>query len=360
MTALRRDLARAAGLALGAALGLLPAIGEVPGFGPAPAAAATPSLTITSDATYDVLPDEHRVKVEVDLTATNHLRNTLTRRYYFRTAYLTVQPGTSGYALTGAGDPKVSIHQSTDTFTSLKLDLGANLGAGKSTELTLSFDIRDTGGDPARLVRVSPSLVVFGAWAFATPSTPGSPVVVTMPTGYRVTIGRGPMDGPVSPDSGHEQWSSGTLDTPLDFVADVVADEPVEYAEVPVDVPLRAASAAVTVRSWPDDTAWGDRVANLVKNALPLLEQEVGLAWPVDGPLQVNEVLVRGNGGYAGVFDPADRRIDISYSASDAVVIHELAHAWFNGRLVADRWTAEAFASYYGELVTRELGLEIR
>lgn len=365
MMSSRRGLARAAGLlprvVLGVALGVLPALGLVPSLAPAPAAAATPSLTISSEATYDVLPDEGRVAVSVHLTATNHLRNTVARKFYFRTAFLTVQPGTSGFALAGGtGNPKVSIHQSTDTFTSLKLDFGSNLAAGKSTKLTLTFDIRDTGGDPGRLVRISPSLVTFGAWAFATPRTPGSSLVVRMPTGYRVTIGRGPLEGPVSPDSAHEQWSSGVLDAPLDFVADVVADEPVQYAETPVEVALRAGSAAVTVRSWPDDPAWGDRVANLVKNALPMLEREIGLAWPVDGPLQVNEVLVRGSGGYAGVFDPADRRIDISYSASDAVVIHELAHAWFNGRLVADRWAAEAFASYYGELVTRELGLEVR
>ena len=62
------------------------------------------------------------------LTATNHLRNTATRKFYFRTAFLTVQPGTTGYALTGgSGKPKVAVHQSTDTFTNLKLDFGLPL-----------------------------------------------------------------------------------------------------------------------------------------------------------------------------------------------------------------------------------------
>jgi hypothetical protein len=208
---------------------------------------------------------------------------------------------------------------------------------------------------------VAPSLVTFGAWAFATPSTPGSTVAVRMPSGYRVTIGRGPLEGPATGASGEEVWTSGRLAAPLTFVADVVADRQVETpAETQVDVPLSAGTVPVVVRAWPDDPAWASRVTNLVAHALPILEREIGVTWPVDGPLQVNEVLVRGSGGYAGVFDPADRRVDISYSASDAVVIHELAHAWFNGRLVADRWAAEAFASYYGDLATRELGLEIR
>jgi hypothetical protein len=355
--AVRRGLVLAAGLALG----LVPGLAPVPALAPGPVAAAGAGLTITSVATYDVLPDEGRVAVTAQLTATNHLKNTIARRYFFRTAVLTVQPGTSGFHLTGGtGRPAVTVRQATDTFTSLKLDFGANLGAGKTTSLTLSFDIRDAGGEPARPVRISPSLVTFGAWAFATPATPGATVAVRFPTGYQVTIGRGPLEGPVSDATGHQQWTSGALATPLEFVADVVADRPVDYAETSVAVALTAGSAAVLVHAWPDDAAWGERVASLVAHALPILEREIGVSWPVDGPLAVNEVLVRASTGYAGVFDPTERRIDISYGASDTVVIHELAHAWFNGRLVADRWAAEAFASYYAELATRELGLDIR
>jgi hypothetical protein len=359
MTAPRQGLAGRLGLALGAALALTAAV--VPALAPAPAAAATPGLTIRGDATYDVLPDEGRVAVTVQLSATNHLKNTVARRYFFRTAFLTIQPGTSGFGLTGeTGAPKVSVHQATDSFTSLKLDFGTNLAAGKTTRLTLTFDILDSGGDPGRPVRISPSLVTFGAWAFATPSTPGSTVLVRFPTGYRVSVGRGPLEGPTPGAAGHDQWTSGPIAAPLDYVADVVADAPVDYAEKPVAVLLSAGPVSVVVRAWPDDQAWSDRVANLVTNALPILEREIGVTWPVNGELQVNEALVRGGGGFAGVFDPAEHRIDISYAASDAVVIHELAHAWFNGRLVADRWAAEAFASYYGELATRELGLDIR
>ena len=76
------------GLAIGLALGL--ALGVVPALAPVPAAAAGPGLTITGDATYDVLPDEGRVAVTVQLSATNHLRNTITKRYFFRSAFLTV------------------------------------------------------------------------------------------------------------------------------------------------------------------------------------------------------------------------------------------------------------------------------
>ena len=347
----RRRLRRVLGFAFASALALVPALA------PAPVAAARPDLTIVGAATYDVLPAEGRVAVRVELTATNHLRDSITRRFFFRNGFVTVLPGTSGFRLTGGnGTPKVTVQEQTDTFTNLKLDFGANLAARRSTELTLTFDLRDPGGDPARPVRISPSLITFDAWAVATPETPGASVAVRLPTGLNVTMGRGPLQGPTA-DAGAEVWTSGELDVPLDFVADVDANRSTEYAETSHGVALANGEAAVVIRSWPDDTAWRDRVASLVERALPILEEDIGLPWPVDGPLTIQEALVRGPEGDAGVFDPAERRLDVAYAATDAAIVHHLAHAWFNGALVADRWAAEGFASYYAELAATELGI---
>ncbi len=346
-------LARAATIAVALLLGLVPALA------PASVRAATPSLTIVGESTYDVLPAEGRVKVTVGLTATNHLKNTATRRFFFRTAILTVLPGTSGFKLRGgSGTPRVSVTKKTKTYTNIRLDFGANLAAGRSTKLTLTFDLKDPGGAPDRPVRISPSLATFAAWAYATPETPGATVDVRFPAGYSVAIGRGPLDGPTPDGANHQRWTSGRLGSPLEFVADIVADRPSDYAETALAIPLQHGPAAVLLRAWPDDLAWRDRVASLIERALPILEREIGVPWPVEGPLAVHEALVRSTGGYAGVYAPQERRIEIAYTASDGVILHELAHAWFNGRLVADRWAAEGFASYYAELAAAELEID--
>ena len=47
------------------------------------------------------------------------------------------------------------------------------------------------------------------------------------------------------------------------------------------------------------------------------------------------------------MFDGGAGRIQVAYDAAPAVILHEAAHAWFNGGFVADRWTVEGFASYY-------------
>ena len=349
------------GAFLGVALAVASAVGFVPALGPVAANAAAPSLTMAGATTYDVQPDSNRVAVAVQLIATNHLKDTVTKRFFFRVGYLTVVPGATNFKITTTtknAKPKVTAIASTETYTNLKIDFGANLAAGKTQALTITFDVRDPGGAPDRTLRISHSLVSFSAWAIATPSTPGATVVVRFPEGYSVTVGRGPLTGPTPDGTGHDLWSSGALDAPLDFVADISADRPTDYAETTRTVAMSAGDATILLRAWPDDPAWRDRVGALIERALPVLEREIGVPWPVDGPLAVREALVRSTGGYAGLFDPADNRIEIAYAASDGIVLHELAHAWFNGGLVAERWAAEGFAAYYAELAARELGID--
>ncbi len=113
----------------------------------------------------------------------------------------------------------------------------------------------------------------------------------------------------------------------------------------------------LTIRAWPDDPAWADRVGGLVGRALPVLAERIGLAWPRDDGLIVEEAASRSTGGYAGLFDPREGLVEVAYYADDSVVLHEAAHAWFNGSLLADRWANEAFASYYGLAAAEQLGV---
>lgn len=330
------------------------------GGGPVPARAATPDLTLVTAATYTVQPAAGKVAISAAITATNHLHDTATKHYYFRTAFLAVLPGTSGFTLRAASGPaSVSVSKKAATYTILKLDFGSNLGAGASRTFTLTFDLKDPGGAPDRPIRISPSLVSFYAWAFASPATPGSSVAITFPAGYEVTIGRGPLTGPTSGADAALTWTSGPLADPLAFVADVTADHPSDYLDLPRSVAVGSEEASLVIRSWPDDAPWRTRVGDLVVQALPVLSEEIGLPWPIQEPLIVQEALVRSTGGYAGLFDPAQHRIEIAYAAPAGVVLHEASHAWFNGALVADRWAAEAFASYYAEVTAARLKVPI-
>ena len=126
-------------------------------------------------------------------------------------------------------------------------------------------------------------------------------------------------------------------------MATTVADAPVE----------------VTVRSWPDDPPWAERVSAVVTAGLPALGEHIGLPWPHGDDLVIEEAVARTTGGYAGLFDPSTATVEIAYYADDFVVLHEAAHGWFNGALLADRWANEAFASYYASEVATDLELEV-
>jgi hypothetical protein len=342
-------------LALVAATGLLAAPAGV-----ADVRAAAPDLTIVSDARYDVQPAQHRVHVTVDMVLANHLHDTSTKRYYFDRAFISVLPGTSGFKLTwsGAATPKAAVSKKTATYTIVQLDLGAKLYSGKSATYHLAFDLVDTGGGASRDVRIGTSLASFPVWAFATDSTPGSTVTVAFPAGYQVEVESGDIPAATTDADGQVVFRTGKLATPLTFFAYLVADRAGSYADRTVSATVGSHPVALTIRSWDDDPAWSTRVGDLIARGLPAIAKQVGLDWPRTGGLTVRESVSRTTGGYAGLFDPRQGTIDVAYYADDFVVLHESAHAWFNGSLLADRWADEGFASYYGLQAAKALGIK--
>jgi hypothetical protein len=322
--------------------------------------AATPDLTIVSKATYDVQPDDRRVRVTVDLTLNNRLRDTKTKRYYFDHAFLAVLPQASGYKLTwtGKGTPNVRVTKSTKQYRMLRLGFGARLYSGKTAHYTLRFDLKDPGGSATRDLRVGDSLVSFPVWAYATDSTPGSSVSIRFPTGYDVEVQAGDLPSPTTDAKGRTVYASGRLDKPLSFFAYLVADRPGSYIAKTLSIEVDGTPAQLLLRSWPDDASWSKRVGGLLQKALPVLGDQIGMAWPHDSMMTVQEAVSRSTGGYAGLFDPGEQRVEIAYFADDFVVLHEAAHGWFNGSLLADRWANEAFASHYAQAAAKDLKLK--
>ncbi|MBI2763781.1 MAG: hypothetical protein HYX54_08550 [Chloroflexi bacterium] len=330
--------------------------------------AATAPLTMVTDTTYDILPEENRVAVTVRIAATSQLRDTTTRRYYTDRAYLAVPPRAANLRLTaGKGTPSVSVMSRTATSAILLLKFGSQLGAGKTTELTLTFDIVDEGGEPDRAFRISPSLVSMTAWAFGTDGVAGSTVRVRLPAGYVATIGRGPLSGPSTEPDGHVVYASEVIASPGAYVADVMADRPGVLDNLKRSTSVGARTVTLLLRSWPDDPAWRARVFDILSRGLPALGTAIGVDWQIDPTLEVRETIVRAEGavssaGSAGAaaFDPSVGRLDIPYTADPTAILHGAAHGWFNASLVVDRWVAEGFAALYAEQAGAAIGIAVR
>jgi len=336
-----------------------------------PADAASSVLTLAASARYDVLPSNHRVRITVTIAATNHGSDTVIRRFWFDHANLAVLPGTTNFKVRAVGSsahPTVRVASRSGGQTLLRIGFGTRLFSGRTLNLRLTFDLPDPGGRADREVRVGSAIATFPVWAFGSPDVPGT-VTVVMPPGFRVEILRGPLSGPTLTAGGVQVFTSARLPRPLAFFAYVLADRPGAYGLTPMDLTVRGERLPVLVQAWQDDAAFGKRTASLLKRGLPALGGLIGVpvplaaAWatgaPGVGPLTVQEAVTRASGGYSALFDPAAGRIEVAYDASPFVVLHEASHAWFNGWLLADRWAAEGFASYYASLAAKPLKVAV-
>jgi hypothetical protein len=340
-------------------LGLVPALGLVPvGLpGAAQPAAAAGGLTTTADAHYVVDPAKHRVHVSVTLAATNHLTDTKTRRYFFDRSYLAVPPGTNGFHVTSPGAaPKVAVAAKRKTYNLLRLDFGKQLAAGASRTFTITFDIPDPGGAPTRATRIGTSLVSFSAWGLGSDGATGGSVTVVFPPGFAVDVEAPGLQGPSTDGAGNIVFRTGRLANPLTFQATFAADRPSAFTETNLSVTVGAETIPVTIRAWPDDPAWAKRVSGLLARGLPALADAIGLPWTGERRLIVQEAVSRNASGFAGRYSPPEGTIEIAYYADSFVILHEAAHAWFDGRLLADRWATEGFASWYAIQAAKAIG----
>ncbi len=347
-------------LAVVAAVGLLGT--PVGPTAPVAVRAAGANLDFTSDARYAVQPENRRIQVTVDLHVSNPSKDTTTKRFFHDFAYVQVMAGASGFKVgwAGKGTPRVRVSERHKSYMILRVDFAQRLYSGKSATYQLTFYLKDPGGAATRDLRVGDSLVSFPVWAFATKGTPGGTVTVVFPAGYDVKVEAGSIPPATTDGTGRPIFRTGSLDKPLEFFAYLVAERPGAYSEASIGPTVRGAPVVVQVRSWQDDKPWGKRVGALLMAALPVLGERIGLDWPdYPQPLTVQEAVSRTTGGYAGLFDPSQAKVEIAYYADDFVVLHEASHAWFNGSLLADRWANEAFASYYATVAAADLKRKI-
>ncbi len=327
---------------------------------PAVARAASPDLTLVADTRYEVDPAGHRLRIGADLRLTNTKADTVTRRYYFDSVSIAVLPGVRNVAVSGgSGRPSVKIARRTSSYTLLSISFGQRLYSKQSLVLHLTFEVPDPGGEPTRELRVGDALVAFPVWAFGTEATPGGSVTVVFPPGFSVDVVAGQLEGPETAPDGSLVYRAGPLADALSFFAYLVGEREGAFRDTVRTTRLGDWTLAVRLRAWADDQTWAERVGDLFVRALPVVGSLVGVPYAGRNPLVVTEAASRVLGGYAGLFDPEAGEIKVSYRAEPFVVLHEAAHAWFNGRLFADRWIVEAFASLYAERAAAELGIAV-
>lgn len=325
-----------------------------------PARAADDGLALVTQATYVAAPAEGRIHVSIDALATALTPDTATERTYYSGLTLVIQPGAvNPAAATAIGNPlPVSVADANDDLTAIAITFDRPVFYHERYAFTVSFDLPDAGGQPNRDVRIGTSLVAFPVWAFGSPATPGSHVEVYVPNGYTPTIEIGDLAPTDDVVGGATVLRSGQIADALSWFAYVTAEAPGAFSEQQLDLVIGDEPATVVIRGWEDDPEWAANMTTWMRAGIPELSRLIGLPWPIRTDLEVEEAATSRLGGYAGVYDDLQERINIRYDADAFVALHEAAHAWFNGRLIEDRWVGEAFASLYAAEAGTAAGLD--
>jgi hypothetical protein len=223
----------------------------------------------------------------------------------------------------------------TDDFVVWTIALGRELGPGRTAELVVDFVLRQVRGNRVlSATRFNPAYVSFPALGLGDAGAGSVRVVVPGWFSTRWVDLSGSIDEPVPYESGLVRVYD-VAEVGDGFVAVVEArhDESLERRAVT----FGETDVAVEFASWPGDGSWPVLVADHLEYLIPALESVIGAPWPIAGTLEVRESnsgLVHGFGG-SFVRTTEGSGIELGPVVDERVVAHELAHAWFDDRLLA-------------------------
>jgi hypothetical protein len=312
-------------------------LGAVPSLAPAARGA---EFSMVTDATYDVLPLEGHVAVSVDVTFENTTPDPAGQFSLFEEVKLAIHDEAAEVTAeddAGALTVNVGREGSVNVAT---VHLRGGLRFEEVATFTLGYRLPD-GDDPA--LRVSPSIVVFSAWGFGTRSA----VTVDLPAGYEVQIDGDRLSAEET--TAGTRLSSGRITSPGRWLALVSAQRPGSYVTLTETVPLSGGTADLQVRAFSDDEEWGQRTLALVAEALPRMEEAIGLPYPHVGPLIISESFESGVDGF--IEGAGTDEVLVAFDQPEFTALHQVAHVWLDPELIEARWIREGFASHVAERI---------
>ena len=307
-----------------------------------PVAAA--EYELETSAAYDVRPGDGTIGVAVQITFTNTTPDPAGQFSVFDQVKLAIHDAAEAVGASdaeGALDVTVQVEDGVNVVT---VALRDDLRFEESVELDLTYTLAD-GSDPQ--LRIRPSVIVFPAWSFGT----ASEVSIAIPTGYDVRI-----DGDELTE-GNGRLVSGPIENPAAWLALVTATRPAEYTSFDATVPLDGGTADLQIRAFVDDEAWGERTLALIEQALPLLEDEVGLPYPRVGSLVLIESVASDASGFAEATS-SGTEILVAFDQPPFTALHQVAHVWLSPALIESRWIREGLASAIAGRIAGQLDVQ--
>ncbi len=320
-------------------------------------AAADDGLTVASTYTYTVDPDTNLVHVLADMRFTNVLPDTtsgnIISRAYFKSFSLPLLDDAINTVATQNSHRLTLTPTPTDDsalFFQLRINFAANLYYRETAHVLVTYDLT---GQPPRTekapTRVNAAYVAFDAYGIA--DSGRLTVRIVVPSAY--TVDKLGSDVVQTEENGNTIYTAAAIERPNDFDIFVSArnDSALESSNI------TTAGHEFVLRSWPGDADWKAFSAQQITVGVPILNELIGQPWPITGSIDVREAFTPYLYGYAGWFNPIERKLEMGEDLDAQVMLHELSHAWFNTAMFNARWINEGLAQEYSGLANEKLGL---
>lgn len=318
-------------------------------------ASAQTAEGLSSDASYryELAEDGRGVDVNIDLAITNVKPNRSTNRgttqYYFTGYFISIPENATDLVVTQNGSGVEFERLNDDGFDALDIVFRRNIFYRNTADLNITFTLGSGGPRSTLPVRINEAYAGFEVWA--TPGVDTADITIELPVGFESDRFVAGSSLTTNDDGSRSMVIDGI--TSEDFFLDYVALRNDDNLTVR---PLEVDGIEVEIQHWPNDSAWADFVEDRVLEDLPLLVDAVGLAWPLDEPLVIQESFSPALSGYGGWYDPIEHVIEVGDEFDNQLVIHELSHVWSNAELFASRWITEGIADELAAIVDADGG----
>jgi hypothetical protein len=111
------------------------------------------------------------------------------------------------------------------------------------------------------------------------------------------------------------------------------------------------------VRAFDDDPEWGEATADLLADALPGIQEALGLEYTRQGPVVVTEAVDLGPDPAIGEGEGTSPELLVGFDQPPFAIVHQAAHLWLTDQVAAERWIREGFASWAAAQVAADLEL---
>ncbi len=311
--------------------------------GTVPAVRAEEDLVhIKSHVSYDIHPDQGPVRVAWDVSIQNNDPQTQKNggrgnQVFYETFSFPVLTGASALSATSA-DGTVLRTDLTETGTgpvaTTAVTLDRRLFYQDSYDLHLQYEIPESRHT---------ALVVIPAYAFVPLVAGGDEATVDVSA-------PGEQPWSTSIEAADCTKTDATLTcTGADsvFLAGVAeVARPDLTATRNTEVQLRDQKVPVNITYFQGEDGFAQHVSELATAALPVIEDIYGVTYSGPPAINVSERVRQVILGYEGLTscDATGCAVNISPTADDYTVLHELAHLWSG--LYSNRWLSEGFAQY--------------